>query len=106
MNTKAQIRRETKKYGTIDEWIAASGMGRTTTYEKLGAGHFRAIKSGKRTLIDFESGFAYLDSLPAAKIRPPPVRSHNPNKKPRPARAPQPEPPRHLRATSETDPVE
>ena len=71
MNDKVQIRRSTKKYGTIDQWTADSGMGRTATYEALGAGHFRAVKSGTRTLIDYDSGFAYLDSLPPAQIRRP-----------------------------------
>jgi hypothetical protein len=61
----------TKKYGTIPEWCADSGMGRTSTYAALGLGNIRARKNGKRTLIDYESGFAYLDSLPAAEIRRP-----------------------------------
>jgi hypothetical protein len=43
-------------------------MGRTATYEALGAGKLRAIKLGTRTLIDVEHGLAYLATLPAALI--------------------------------------
>jgi hypothetical protein len=68
MTENVQIRRS-KKYGTVDEWVRDSGMGRTSTYAALAAKRFRAIKSGKRTLIDYDSGFAYLDSLPDAEIR-------------------------------------
>lgn len=76
MTEKAQIRRGTKKYGTVDEWVRDSGMGRTSTYAALAAKHFRAVKSGKRTLIDYDSGFAYLDSLSHAEIRTPPTRRY------------------------------
>jgi hypothetical protein len=71
MNDQGQIPRVTKRFGTIPEWIADSGMGRTKTYEKIGEGVIRAVKADGRTLIDYDSGFAYLNSLPPAEIRRP-----------------------------------
>jgi hypothetical protein len=61
----------TPKFGTIDTWIALSGMGRRTTYDELGRGNLRAVKVGTRTLINIEAGLAWLHSQPAAKIRAP-----------------------------------
>lgn len=57
-------------YTTIAEWCRLSGMGRSSTYEALGAGHLRARKMGTRTLLDVQHGLAWLDSLPPAKIHP------------------------------------
>ncbi len=54
---------------TIANWCALSGMGRSATYEALGAGHLRAVKLGARTLIDVPYGLAWLASLPPATIR-------------------------------------
>lgn len=54
---------------TVKGWCALSGMGRSATYEALGAGHLRAVKVGARTLIDVPHGLAWLDSLPPADIR-------------------------------------
>jgi hypothetical protein len=61
----------TPKFGTIDTWIALSGMGRRTTYDELGRGNLRAVKVGTRTLINIEAGLAWLHSQPAARIRAP-----------------------------------
>lgn len=55
---------------TITDWCALSGMGRSATYEALGRGDLRAVKLGARTLIDVAHGLAWLDSLPAATVRP------------------------------------
>ena len=55
---------------TVTDWCALSGMGRSTTYEALGRGDLRAVKVGTRTLIDVAHGLAWLDSLPAAAVRP------------------------------------
>jgi hypothetical protein len=43
-------------------------MGRTATYEAIGRGDLRAIKAGRRTLIDVDHGLAWLQSLPPAQI--------------------------------------
>ena len=53
----------------VPEWENISGMKRSKTYEFLGDGKLRAIKVGKRLLIDVEHGLAYLATLPVAQIR-------------------------------------
>jgi hypothetical protein len=45
-------------------------MGRRHSYDLLAAGKLRAVKSGTRTLIDVDHGLKYLESLPAAVIKP------------------------------------
>ncbi len=57
------------RFATFDAWKAMSGIGRTKTYYLLAEGKLRAVKAGKRTLIDVESGLAWLASCPAANIR-------------------------------------
>ena len=59
------------KYSTITNWCEISGMGRTVSYEAIGRGDLRAIKVGRRTLIDVDHGLAWLKSLPSAQIRTP-----------------------------------
>jgi hypothetical protein len=58
------------KFGSIDTWCLLSGMGRRATYDALGHGNLKAVKAGTRTLINIEKGLAWLESLPAAQIRP------------------------------------
>lgn len=60
----------TPAYATVFAWCALSGMGRSATYEALGASNLRAVKLGSRTLIDVQHGLAWLNSLPPAAIRP------------------------------------
>jgi hypothetical protein len=62
-------RQPSKQFGTLPQWCADSGMGRTSTYAAISEGKIRAVKSGSRTLVDYASGFGYLNSLPAAQIR-------------------------------------
>ena len=59
----------TPKYTPIPGWCNISGMGRTTSYEAMARGDLRAIKVGRRTLIDVEHGLAWLANLPVADIR-------------------------------------
>jgi excisionase family DNA binding protein len=54
---------------TIDGASKASGLGRTTLYELVGAGKIEARKAGTRTLIPADSLRAYIASLPPADIR-------------------------------------
>jgi excisionase family DNA binding protein len=54
---------------TILEAAKASGLGRSTVYELIGAGKLEARKAGNRTLIPAESLRRYIASLPAANIR-------------------------------------
>jgi hypothetical protein len=56
------------KFATIRTWEEISGMGRSKTYEELGKGNLRAVKSGRSTLIDVDHGLEYLRSCPRAKI--------------------------------------
>lgn len=61
----------TPKYATIPDWTKLTGQSRTSTYLDIGRGNLRAIKLGKRTLIDVEHGLAYLARMPAATIAAP-----------------------------------
>ena len=54
---------------TILDAAKASGLGRTTLYELIGAGKIEARKSGNRTLIPADSLRSYIASLPPADIR-------------------------------------
>jgi hypothetical protein len=47
----------------------ASGLGRTSLYEAIGAGKIEARKAGNRTLILADSLRAYIAGLPPADIR-------------------------------------
>lgn len=58
----------TPKYTPVAGWCDLTGTGRSWTYEALGRGDLRAIKLGKKTLIDVDHGLAYLASMPEAKI--------------------------------------
>ena len=59
------------KYATIATWMALSDLGRTVTYQELANGNLRAIKVGRRTLIDVEAGMAWLAAQPAAVFHKP-----------------------------------
>jgi hypothetical protein len=59
----------TPAFATIETWTALSGLGRSKTYYLLADGTLRAIKAGKRTLIDVEHGMAWLRAQPAAEVR-------------------------------------
>ena len=58
------------KYATISVWCQISGISRTATYAALGRGDLKAIKFGKRTLIDVEPGLLWLATMPAAEFGP------------------------------------
>jgi excisionase family DNA binding protein len=53
-----------KRALTVDEFMAAYGPGRTTTYEEIKAGRLKALKLGRKTLIPRDSADAWLASLP------------------------------------------
>jgi len=59
---------KTAHFVTIETWLSDSGMSRTDTYRKLGAGLLRAKKVGRRTLIDYPHALAWLRSMPDAVI--------------------------------------
>jgi excisionase family DNA binding protein len=54
---------------TIAEAAKASGIGRSTLYELIGAGKVEARKVGNRTLIVAASLRSFLENLPPANIR-------------------------------------
>ena len=62
-------RQRLPRYAPVPDWCALSGVGRTVTYELIGAGRLKAIKLGSRTLIDVWHGIEMLDALPSAEIR-------------------------------------
>ena len=49
---------------TVDDFAAATGLGRTRLYEAIRNRQLRARKYGKRTVILVEDGRAFLASLP------------------------------------------
>ena len=64
-------------FATIDRWGDLSGMSRRKTYDEIARGNLRAVKNGKRTLIDVPHGLAFMRGLPPAefKIMAPPKRA-------------------------------
>jgi len=61
---------ERPPYVAVKQACALGGFGRSKLYELLGLGLVRAVKLGTKTLIDTSTLLAYLESLPAAQIRP------------------------------------
>lgn len=57
------------EFASIDQWVKLSGLGRTTTYSLISQGKLRAVKAGRRTLIDVPAGIAWINSLPEAEVR-------------------------------------
>jgi hypothetical protein len=57
-------------FAPIPDALRIAGFKRGKLYELLGVGRVRAVKCGTRTLIDLRSLRAYLENLPAARIRP------------------------------------
>jgi hypothetical protein len=56
---------------TIEQTQQATGESRTQVYARIGAGEYQAVKSGRRTLIIFESIKRRIAALPRAKIKAP-----------------------------------
>lgn len=49
---------------SIDDLVAASGLGRTSIYAQILTGKLVARKCGKRTIILHSDAMAWLESLP------------------------------------------
>jgi excisionase family DNA binding protein len=58
----------TPKLSLISDFSRLFGVGRTMVYRSVGAGELRALKVGRRTLIDVESASAWASNLPHAAI--------------------------------------
>lgn len=56
-------------YVSVETWLQRTGMSRTDTYRKLGEGTLKAKKIGRKTLIDFPAGIAWIESQPNAAER-------------------------------------
>ena len=67
--TEAEQGSPDKRALTVEEFIAAYGIGRTTTYEEIAAGRLAAVKLGRRTIIPREAADAWLASLPPIKTK-------------------------------------
>jgi hypothetical protein len=57
--------------GTIKDALEESRSSRSQLYRDLSAGNIKALKRGRKTLIDMDSLRAHLASLPAATFRTP-----------------------------------
>jgi len=55
-------------YMPINPFCALSGIGRTTLYARLGSGEIRAVKVGRRTLVDVGQALEWLASRPQIQI--------------------------------------
>jgi hypothetical protein len=60
----------TPRYASIPRWCEISGLGRTVTYRLLGDGVLKAVKVGRRTLIDVRHGLLWMAALPSAQVAP------------------------------------
>jgi hypothetical protein len=58
------------KYTDFEGWERITNIKRRATYDLLASGKLRAVKLGKRSLIDVQHGLEFLESLPEAVIRP------------------------------------
>lgn len=56
-------------FASVDQFTKLSGLGRTTIYKLLGTGKLRAVKAGRRTLVDVNAGLEWLHGQPAAEIK-------------------------------------
>jgi hypothetical protein len=59
---------------TIEQTEKLTSESRSQVYNRIGRGEYTAIKSGRRTLVLFESIKRRIASLPRANIKPPPPR--------------------------------
>jgi hypothetical protein len=55
---------------TISQTQRITGESRSQVYNHLGRGEYKAVKSGSRTLILFESVERYIGALPRAPFKP------------------------------------
>ena len=55
---------------TIRDAVTATGMARSRLYQLIAAGELKALKVGRRTLLDAGALKNFLSNLPAPDIRP------------------------------------
>ena len=61
----------TPAFSTIDGFCEIASISRSALYLALGRGDIRAVKAGKRTLIETGPALDWLRNLPPAKFRAP-----------------------------------
>ena len=55
---------------TIPEAVVLAGVSRSFLYERLSEGTIRAVKAGRRTLVEVASLTSWVASLPPATFKP------------------------------------
>ena len=60
-----------RRYITIPAGCECYSISRNTWYRLFALGAVKAVKRGRRTLIDVDSADAYFDALPPAEIKAP-----------------------------------
>jgi excisionase family DNA binding protein len=58
-----------KAYATIPQTCERYGVGRSSLYREIGRGNIRAVKMGRRVLVEIASADAFFAALPPANIR-------------------------------------
>ena len=53
-------------FASVQDLTQIIGLGRSNIYEMLARGELRAIKIGKRTLVDVTAARQFMDAQPAA----------------------------------------
>jgi hypothetical protein len=59
---------------TIRQVEKATSESRSQVYNRIGRGEYTAVKSGRRTLVLYDSVKRHIGSLPPARIKSPPAR--------------------------------
>ena len=61
------------KYCSVAHWTkqVAPGFSRSRLFECFASGEIKAIKLGRRTMVEVESGLNYMKKLPKAEFRAP-----------------------------------
>lgn len=70
MPSKPDPKSPPPRYASVDEWTRLSGISRTVTYDRIAKGELKAVKVGRRTLVDVEHGLSWIASQPALPRRP------------------------------------
>ena len=55
-------------FASVEDLTKIIGLGRSSIYELLAAGHFTAVKVGKRTLVNVAKAREYIESQPLAEF--------------------------------------
>ena len=56
-----------QRFLCVSDFCDAYGLARSVTYERIASGDLRAVKFGRRTLIDIEAAERFMSTLPDAR---------------------------------------